>query len=66
MKDEANKRLTETLQQMRETSAMLAGIIDNSKESATVRARAQVAERKLREAITELSSMVKTDTRPVI
>lgn len=66
MNNEANKNLTETLQKMRETSAWLAGIIDNSKESASRRAKARVAEVKLREAITELSNLVKTDTRPVI
>lgn len=66
MKDEANKNLTETLQKMRQTGAWLAGIIDNPKESAAKRAKARVAEVKLRESITALSKLVKTDTRPVI
>lgn len=66
MSNEANNNLTETLQKMRQTGAWLAGIIDNPKESTSKRAKAKVAEVKLREAITELSKLVKTDTRPVI
>jgi len=62
----ANNNLTETLQKMRETSAWLANIIENPKESAFRRARAKVAERQLREAITSLSKLVIADTRPVI